>query len=156
MTDNQVSKMSELQSTSPQKMLEDAFRAIYERDKKDEISRVEEEEKRSAYQVEWCNKFKDIFSFVSQYGGRIDIHTESDFAVKFHHVDKSIVIVVSESGGYSMEIHPPEPNSDKCLCRENYLFDVMKGGVNRLTLPEITVRISKGLAASNADSKRLE
>ena len=54
-----------------------------------------------------------------------------------------------------MEIRPPEPGSDRCLCREHFAFDTMRGGVYRLTLPEITIHISKGLAASNAESKWL-
>ena len=136
-------------------MLEDAFRAIYEHDNESEQARVEGEDKLYAYQIEWCNKFKETFAFVAQYGGRIKINIEDDFAVKFHHVDKCCVSVVSESGGYSLEVHPPAPDSEKCRCLENYLFDSFGNKVLFLTLPEITRHISQGLAKSNADNKRL-
>lgn len=150
------SSLEELKNTNPQQMLEDAFRAIYQRDIQDEKSRVEEKDKLYAYQIEWCNKFEETFSFVSQYGGRICKHIEDDFSVKMFHVEKCIITVVSESGGYSIEIHPPEPGSDKCLCREDFLYETLRGGVYRLTLPEITVHISKGLANANADNKTLD
>ena len=148
--------MDELKKTSPQQMLEDAFRAIYKHDREDENARVEGEDNLHAYQIQWCERFKDTFSFVSQYGGRLVLHTESDFAVKFHHVDKCCVTVVSESGGYSIEVHPPAPNTEQCRCLESYIYDTTGNKVLSLTLPEITQHISKGLARSNADNKRLE
>ena len=145
--------MDELKNTNPQQILEDAFRAIYELDSKNEMSRVAAEDEMFAYQIDWCNKFKETFAFVSQYGGRIVLHEESDFEVKFFHTDKCIVTVVSESGGYSIEVHPPAPNEEQCRCLENLSFGGSR--VLFLTLPEITLHISKGLAASNADRKRL-
>ena len=148
--------MDDLKNTNPQQMLEDAFRAIYKNDSKDEQDRVESEANLNEYQVEWCNKFKETFAFVSQYGGRICIHVEDDFHVKFFHTDKCCVSVVSESGGYCLEIHPPMPNTEVCRCLENYIYDTSGNKVLFLTLPEITTHISKGLAKSNADNKRLD
>lgn len=146
--------MDELKDTNPQQMLEDAFRAIYENDSKNEHARVEEEASLNDYQVEWCNKFKDTFSFVSQYGGRICLNMADDFSVKFFHQDKCSVSVVSESGGYCLEIHPPMPNTDICQCLESYIYDTSGNKMLALTLTEITSHISKGLAKSNADNKR--
>lgn len=147
--------MDDLKERNPQQLLEDAFRAIYTQDREKEDARVEAEEQLWAYQVDWCNKFQEIFAFVSQYGGRISIHTNDDFAVKFHHLDKCCVSVISESGGYSIEVHPPAPNTNTCRCLENYLFDSYGNKSLLLTLPEITEHISQGLAKSNADHKRL-
>ena len=151
--------MDELKKTSPQQMLEDAFRAIYKHDREDENARVEGEDNLHAYQIQWCERFKDTFSFVSQYGGRIVLNTNSDFEVKMYHKDKCSVTIFSESGGYSIEVHPPAPNSEQCQCLESYIYDLYDFNRNRvlsLTLPEITLHVSKGLARSNADNKRLE
>lgn len=146
--------MDDLKNTSPQQMLEDAFRALYQQDAEKEASRVMAEDNLFAYQIEWCDKFQETFSFVSQYGGRLVLHTESDFAAKFYKTDKCCVSIVSESGGYCLEVHPPAPNEERCRCIENYTFEGNRSLY--LTLPEITAHISKGLAASNADKKRLE
>ena len=148
--------MADLKIPSPQQMLEDAFRAMYKEDKKTESARVEAEGDISSYQIQWCNNFQEVFSFVSQYGGRICLNMHDDFEVKFFHYDKCSVTVVSESGGYSIEVHPPAPNSDKCHCIESYIYDMGGNKVLFLTLPEITQHISKGLAKSNADNKRTD
>ena len=148
--------MDDLKKTNPQQMLEDAFRAIYENDSKNEQARVEGEVNLNEYQIEWCNKFKETFAFVSQYGGRINIHMVDDFDVKFFHKDKCCVSVVSESGGYYLEVHPPMPNTEICHCLENYIYDTSGNKQLSLTLTEITTHISKGLAKSNADNKQLE
>lgn len=148
--------MSELKNTNPQQLLEDAFRALYRSDYEDELSRVDSEEELHSQQIQWCNKFEEVFSFVSQYGGRLCINTHTDFEVKFYHVDKCSITVVSESGGYSLEVHPPEPGTDKCRCLENYIYDVAGNKMLFLTLPEITQHISRGLAKSNADNKQLD
>lgn len=147
--------MDELKNTNPQQMLEDAFRAIYEQDSECEKARTEDEDKLHAYQIQWCERFKDTFSFVSQYGGRIVLNMHRDFEVKLFHMDKCSVTIVSESGGYSIEVHPPEPNAEKCQCLENYIYDIGGNKVLSLTLPEITLHVSKGLAKSNADNKQL-
>ena len=147
--------MEDLKNTNPQQMLEDAFRAIYERDSECENARTKDEDNLHAYQIQWCERFKDTFSFVSQYGGRIVLNMHDDFEVKFFHMDKCSVTIVSESGGYSIEVHPPVPNADKCHCLENYIYDMGGNKVLSLTLPEITLHVSKGLAKSNADNKQL-
>ena len=147
--------MDELKNTNPQQMLEDAFRAIYEQDSECEKARTEDEDKLHAYQIQWCERFKETFSFVSQYGGRIVLNMHRDFEVKLFHMDKCSVTIVSESGGYSIEVHPPEPNAEKCQCLENYIYDTGGNKVLSLTLPEITRHVSKGLAKSNADNKQL-
>ena len=148
--------MDDLKNTNPQQMLEDAFRAIYEQDSEKEQSRVAAEDELFAYQSQWCNKFQETFSFVSQYGGRITIHTHRDYVARLCNMEKFSVSVISQSGGYSLEVHPPAPNAEQCRCLEHYSFAPFGNRELFLTLPEITAHISKGLAASNADNKRLE
>lgn len=130
-------------------MLEEAFRTIYEQESKTEQSRVAAEDELYAYQTQWCEKFKNNFLFISQYGGLIEIDTASDFDVKLFKRPKSRVYVRSRNYVYSLQITPPAPNTDKCSCFEHYHFE--HPVYLELTLPEITKHISKGLAASNAD-----
>lgn len=148
--------MDDLNITNSQQMLEDLFRALYMHFKEGEDLRVQAEQDRNAYQEQWCNKFMEIFSFVSKYGGKMTLHTNTDFQVKLYHCDKCSVGLISEKGGYGIEIHPPEPGSDKCRCLEHYLFEHTGNKELYLTLPEITVHISNGLAKSDADGKHLE
>lgn len=147
--------MDDLKERNPQQLLEDAFRALYMHDSDEEALRVKAEQDLNAYQIEWCNWFQERFSFVSQYGGRIVLNLRDDFAVKFHHLDKCSVSVLNNSGGYSIEIHPPAPNTEQCMCLEHYMYDEGGNKLLKLTLPEITMHISKGLAKSNADHKQL-
>ena len=146
--------MDDLNITNSQQMLEDLFRALYMHFKEGEDLRVQAEQDRNAYQEQWCNKFMEIFSFVSKYGGKMTLHTNSDFEVKMFHSDKCSVGVMG--GGYSIEVHAPEPGSEKCKCLEHYIYDSPGNTVLNLTLPEITVHIANGLARSNADHKHLE
>lgn len=60
--------MDEIKTTTPQQMLEDAFRALYDMASAEEAQRVEDENALIGYQIKWCEKFKQTFSFVSQYG----------------------------------------------------------------------------------------
>ena len=63
--------MDEIKTTTPQQMLEDAFRALYDMASAEEAQRVEDENALIGYQIKWCEKFKQTFSFVSQYLGII-------------------------------------------------------------------------------------
>lgn len=139
--------MNELKETDPQQMLEYAFRAIYEQEIINEQSRDEESKHLLQYQKEWCNKFIEVFHFVSQYGGRLILNTPSDSHIKLYGEHYSIS-VVSESGEYNLLVNPPTINSDKCRCLEKLYMSYKS---YELTLPEITRHISKGLAKSNAD-----
>ena len=145
--------MDDLKNTNPQQMLEDAFRALYEKDSTDEAARIEAENNLNAYQIRWCEEFKKVFSFVSQYGGQLVTHMSSDYEVKLYHCDKCSIQVFGE--GYSIEVHPPKPGEEKCRCLERYLFDSPLNKELYLTLPEITTHVSKGLAKANADHKHL-
>ena len=146
--------MDELKNTNPQQLLEDAFRAIYEKDSADEAQRIEEERELNCYQLRWCSKFEETFGFVSQYGGKVVSNVESDFNVKLHHLDKCSVDVYFE--GYSITVHPPKPGEERCRCFEHYIFDGPFRSELMLTLPEITTHISKGLAKAGADLKHLK
>ena len=144
--------MDELKNTNPQQMLEDAFRALYELDSAAEAHRVDDENALMEYQINWCNTFKQTFSFVSEYGAKLVYHMNSDFEVKMYHSDKCCIQIISD--WYYIEVHPPKPGEEKCRCLEHCAF--IKSEVVYLTLPEITQHISKGLAKSNADKKQLK
>lgn len=146
--------MDKPSNIDPQEMLESVFKTMYENDASEEASRIQQENELHAYQVEWCNKFLEVFSFVSQYGGNVAIHTNTDYDVKLFKLDKCSVSVYGK--GYCIEVHPPKPGTDKCCCLEHYLYESSNTISLDLTLPEITVRISKGLAKANADSKQLK
>ena len=146
--------MDEIKTTTPQQMLEDAFRALYDMASAEEAQRVEDENALIGYQIKWCEKFKQTFSFVSQYGARLIFQMNSDYDVKYHHLDKCCVQIFCD--WYSIEVHPPKPGEDVCQCMEHYAFGTPYGNkVLYLTLPEITQNVSKGLAKSNADKKQL-
>ncbi len=147
--------MDELKNTNPQQMLEDAFRAIYDLDFSAEAKRVDEENALMDYQIKWCNTFKETFAFISQYGAQLELQMNSDFKVKYYHLDKCSVQIFCD--WYSIEVHPPKPGKDVCRCLERYSFDFPYGNnVVFLTLSEITQHVSKGLAKSNADKKQLK
>lgn len=138
---------------TPQDMLEEAFRALYDRDSEDEAKRVQEEKELFNYQIEWSNKFKETFAFVSEYGAKMEMSINSDLDVKSFNVDKCSIQVFN--GIYSLTVFPPMPGTDRCKCLEHYLYDHTGNKVLFLTLPEITIHISKGLAKSNADKKHI-
>lgn len=142
------------ESKDPQQMLESLFKTIYEKDASDEALRIQQENELYSYQIEWCNKFLEVFSFVSQYGGSVTIHTHTDFEVKFHKLDKCLVSV--SCNGYCIEVHSPMPGTDKCRCLEHYVYESINNTSLSLTLPEITLRISKGIAKANADRQQLK
>lgn len=145
--------MNNLKNITPQDMLEEAFRALYDRDSEDEAKRVQEEKELFNYQIEWSNKFKDTFAFVSEYGAKMEMSINSDLDVKSFNIDKCSIQVFN--GIYSLTVFPPRPGTDRCKCLEHYLYDYTGNKVLFLTLPEITIHISKGLAKSNADKKHI-
>ena len=147
--------MDELKNTNPQQMLEDAFRTIYDLDSAAEAHRVDDENALIGYQINWCNTFKQTFSFVSGYGAKLVYHMNSDLEVKMHHIDKCCIQIFLD--WYYIEVHPPKPGEEKCRCLERYAFEFPYTNKEYyLTLPEITQHISKGLAKSNADKKQLK
>ena len=147
--------MDELKNTNPQQMLEDAFRAIYESDASVEAQRVDDENALMEYQIRWCDNFMQTFSFVSEYGAKLELQMNSDYKVKRYHIDKCCIQLVSD--WYSSEGHPPKPGKDICRCLEHYAFDFScKSNEVFLTLPEITQHVSKGLAKSNAAKQQLK
>lgn len=141
--------MDGLNNSDPQQMLEAAFRALYEMDASVSLNAVALRNDKHAFQKHWCETFVKTFSFVSQYGASVKMHEVDDFDVKYFHSDKYYIKVINN--GFSMEIHPPESPNSKCHCLEHFIFDM--GGTKSLdlTLPEITLHISKGCARANTE-----
>lgn len=137
-----------LDISDPQKLLEEAFQALYESNFATELAEMAKQQDLYAYQKAWSEKFVQTFSFVRKYGAKATVCETSNLNVKMLGFDKYFACV--EILGYSLTVHPPKVGSDTCECLEHHILEPNK--ILHLTLPEITIHLSQGLAKVNAEN----